>query len=547
MRCPRVVCGCQQQVSFLIDTSAASDQSDFGAGAWSERDARARRRDRCGDRRARGRPSAGRCWRGDTRRRGSGASRRENAHRDGGRPQHRGRSHRLHHAMGVRGAVRRVRGALERTGCPRAGQSSGPPRLEPRRAARPLRRHRGLGRSDRRLRGSAGGGRLPALLCPVGRSLPDAGRRVHPRGADEPGGLGQAGRALGPRRPLADPALRDPMVGPGHVLPRSTAPAALRPLRHLLRRLSVHRAGDADAGRPCRAGGGLDGRGRSQRAGAGGGRSGGRARRGVPLRCTGGADPRRARTRRRCASGRWRTDRGRPRRVQRRLCRPGSRSPRAGSRRRRRAPDPRGPLPLGRDPLRDGDDAGLPARPPHGVLLPRLPRGVRRDPAGAPPADGPHGLHLRPGPDRGAARARWARAPPDAGQRPGGRPGTPALTAGDRHMREEPLPPAGGLRLVAGSGRAGGHDDAPGLRHPVPRDGGRALRPGGPGLGDDLQARRSAHEGAGPLPGGRLGASRPGRADGGAVGRLAAAAILDDRASTARSRGAATRGGTSMR
>ncbi|MCX4199033.1 FAD-dependent oxidoreductase, partial [Methylobacterium organophilum] len=116
------------------------------------------------------------------------------------------------------------------------------------------------------------------------------------------------------------------------------------------------------------------------------------------------------------------------------------------------------------------------------------------------------------GPAPGAGTSAPAR------QRSGGRPGATAHAAGDREMREEPVPPAGGLRAHPGLHVVGGHDDAAGLRRPLPRDGRGPLRTGGAGLGDDLQARGRADGAAGPVPRGGLDPSGSGRADGDAVG-----------------------------
>ncbi len=74
--------------------------------------------------------------------------------------------------------------------------------------------------------------------------------------------------------------------------------------------------------------------------------------------------------------------------------------------------------------------------------------------APAAPARRPHGLHLRPGPDRVRCGAHRAGAPAPARQRPGRRPGPPADALGDRDMRDESEPPPGSLRSDLGDGLA---------------------------------------------------------------------------------------------
>ena len=96
-------------------------------------------------------------------------------------------------------------------------------------------------------------------------------------------------------RTLAHLAVRHAVERARRTFPRSAPAAIVRPLRHLLRLLAVSGAGDADAGRPCRAGGRLARRGRHARLGARAGRSRQPARRDAPLWPRRRAHPRRKR------------------------------------------------------------------------------------------------------------------------------------------------------------------------------------------------------------------------------------------------------------
>lgn len=86
-------------------------------------------------------------------------------------------------------------------------------------------------------------------------------------------------------------------------------------------------------------------------------------------------------------------------------------------------------------------------------------------------------------------------------------------------MRGADIQPAGALRPAAAP-EAGGHgrDDALGLRPPLPRNGGRALRPGLARLGGLVRASRRADPPARTVPRGGERASGAGGAHGGVVG-----------------------------
>ncbi len=99
------------------------------------------------------------------------------------------RAHRLHHALGVRRASCGMRDAAGGAGDAGARRAAGPSCLEPRRAPRPLRRHRRVRRRDLDFCRSPGGGGLSPLLRPLGGGLPHAGRHVYPLRPDRAAGL----------------------------------------------------------------------------------------------------------------------------------------------------------------------------------------------------------------------------------------------------------------------------------------------------------------------------------------------------------------------
>ena len=77
--------------------------------------------------------------------------------------------------------------ALRRLSERAARRDDRPPRLERRRTAGPVRRHRAQRRRDRRFRRQARGRRLSPILQARARHLPNAGGAVHPRRPAEPG------------------------------------------------------------------------------------------------------------------------------------------------------------------------------------------------------------------------------------------------------------------------------------------------------------------------------------------------------------------------
>ena len=173
-------------------------------------------------------------------------------------------------------------------------------------------------------------------------------------------------------------------------------------------------------------------------------------------------------------------------------------------------------------------DARLSARPPHRVLLARLPRAnsTTSSATSALPrrADG---LCLRAGSRRRRrARLRTARAPVRARQRAGRRRRARLSTRGDYAMRgKRPFDCSRDCGLdIQAPPQAIARTTPSGLRAAVPGDGRRALRPGVARLDGVVHAAGSADEASGSLSRGRQRASGAGRADGGAVGPARGAA-----------------------
>ena len=350
-------------------------------------------------------------------------------------------------------------------------------------------------------------------------------------------------------------AVRHPVARARRAFPRPAAAPAVRPLRHLLRLLAVPGAGDADAGRPCRAGGRLAGRGRHAPARRGAGR---RSARGRGARFRYGAEVARDPGRRAAAPPAcgWPTASGsRPTRWWSTPTSPALAAGLLGPRRARAVP----PVAAGRrarcrpSPGRCWRETeGFPLLAPQRLLLGRLRRRVRRHLRARAAARDAHRLCLRPGPRRRGDGA----PPPGAGaaalpRQRAGRPATrqPLDPAEIERCETADLRPAGALRPDARAGsRSDGGDDAGGLRAPVPGDGRGALRPGVARLAGVF--RRPGARTA--LPGLYLagGSAHPGRgrADGGAVGPAGggepARGPRFDAAGRART---ATPGGTSTR
>ena len=175
------------------------------------------------------------------------------------------RPDRVHHARGVRGDLRRRRATCRsrpRHAAP--GRASGAPCLARRRPARPVRRRRALGRGHRRLRRRGRGAPLPRLLR---RGAPRSTRRSSgPSSAPAEAQPARTDRRRRPWRARRSPGAsrRSRRCGrrSGGCFPRPAPAAAVRPLRDLLRLVAVRGARHADAGRACRAGRRVAGRGR---------------------------------------------------------------------------------------------------------------------------------------------------------------------------------------------------------------------------------------------------------------------------------------------
>ena len=102
--------------------------------------------------------------------------------------------------------------------------------------------------------GAAEAARLPSLLrTRAARSTTRSKRRSCAPQRPSLLGLVGARRPARAARPAAHLPVRDAVERARRTLPRSAAAAAVRPLRHLLRLVAVPGAGDADAGRACRA------------------------------------------------------------------------------------------------------------------------------------------------------------------------------------------------------------------------------------------------------------------------------------------------------
>ena len=154
---------------------------------------------------------------------------RQDAQPCGRRYSDRGRTYRLHHALDPRRDLRRGRCGAGRPGRAHARAHPCAPRLERVRTPRPIRRHRRLGRRDRRFRRPARGRRIPPFLHPRRAGVPHPRRIVHPR---VPAGARRSRpprRPVGHGRPLADPALRHPVGSARRLFPRPAAAPAVCP------------------------------------------------------------------------------------------------------------------------------------------------------------------------------------------------------------------------------------------------------------------------------------------------------------------------------
>ena len=470
----------------------------------------------------------------------------------GGRA-HRCRPDRLHHALGVRGDLRRGRHHARRPCHAAPRRRPGAPRLERRDAARPVRRHRPLGRRHRRLRRRRRGAAATAVSARDARRISRRwkARSSAPRSRSLTGlvgGVGLRGSAICGRSSRSTTLWQRAR----RLFPRSAPAPAVRPLRHLLRLVAVPGAGDADAGGPCRAGGRLAGRGRHASAGGGAGRAGAPSS-GASFRygTRGARDHRRARPGR-PACGLPTASASTADAV---VVNADVAALAAGPARRavaRAVPADAAPraVAVGRDlGACVARGRGLPAAAPQRVLLARLCGRVRRHlPAtGACRRDPPS----MSAPRTATTATRPRRNGPErllclSTRRPRRHPSL--RCRGDRAMRDADLRPAGALRPARCAAiRSDGGDDAGGLRPAVPGDGRSALRPGVARLEGVVRAPGGAEPDAGPLSGGGQHASGAGRADGGASGRMAAASLLADLASTSRSPRTAMPGGTSTR
>ena len=221
---------------------------------------------------------------------------------------------------------------------PRGG--AGAPRLGRRLAARPHRRRRRERASHRRVRRRGGSARLSRFRRAQRATFCERSNETFIR-ASRPNPLSLAARVglFDIPRLLGDLAVRDAVAGARRAFPRSPAATVVCALRHLLRLLALPRAGDADAGRPCRAPRRLVCRGRNAASGRRAANGRRARRRDIPLRRRGRAPDRRQRPRPRRRHPRRRALRGRRGGFQWRRHRrsaPGSWARRRALRRRRR-------------------------------------------------------------------------------------------------------------------------------------------------------------------------------------------------------------------
>ena len=371
------------------------------------------------------------------------------------------------------------------------------------RAARSLRRSGAQRRRHRRLRRQAEAEGYRALLR---RARAASTRRCATPSSARSGRARSVSCAAPASRGLADLtahlALHDPVGRARRIFPRSAAAPTVRPLRDLLRLLAVPRAGDADAGRACRAGRRLAGRRRHAPARAA--LADLAARRAARVFATArGAErilvERRPRHGRRAGDGE-RIERRR-RRVQRRCrarCAPGFSA-------RRRSPalhsaPPAQPLAVGRD-LGDARRRRRAFRcvASQCVLLARLPRRVRRHlPRRRLPREPTVYVCAQ---DRGDETTRRSRAtercsasstrPPTGDTRPF----DPRRCANARRRTFRLLAHCG-LRHRARRRRRSRARRPADFDAAVPGDGRRALRPGVARLDGVVHAAGSAHAGS---------------------------------------------------
>ncbi len=159
--------------------------------------------------------------------------------------------HGVHHALGLRTAVCRVRCKLQRTRGMRPLGHPGPPRVaRSGLAAGPACESAGLAVGHRRLQLGRGGSTVRSLLCRGKTPVPSPGGPLHPfraaTGHELDEGPGSWG-AVGPDRLGSVSFLVALFVAP---LRRSTAAAIVRALRDLLRGLTLAGTGHLDAHRP---------------------------------------------------------------------------------------------------------------------------------------------------------------------------------------------------------------------------------------------------------------------------------------------------------
>ena len=400
----------------------------------------------------------------------------------GGRHDRR-RADRVHDALGVRPDVRRRRSAPVST----SHLDAEPLRLARhawarRLAARSLFRHRA--QAPTRSRISRARARRTAIAVSAARQahLRTLRDSFHPRDR-RPGPVGLATRVGLSRlaRSHADIAVHDAVARARAIFPRSAAAPAVRPLRHLLRLVAVPGAGDADAGRPCRARGRLD-------------RRGGMARLAEALAELARARGAELRFRQRVArivveNGRaagvetdeGERDSGRRRHLERRRrrARRRKRGARGGARRRR---NPAGrALAVGPDLGDDGARRGLSARPPQRVLFARLRGRIRRHLRASRLPGDPTVYVCAQDRDEAASPAE-SRAEErlfclvNAPTRPADRP----LTDAEMESCEEICVPAAGAMRPEDHQEPGldASNDAGGFRPPLSVDARGALRPG---------------------------------------------------------------------
>jgi phytoene dehydrogenase-like protein len=155
---------------------------------------------------------------------------------------------------------------------------AGPARVGGRLAARPARGRRALGGGDRRVRGGEGGARASAFSRHAAAIYEQVSgpfiAAARPTVTSVLGSLGLRGLA----RHLQDRLSSQHVEGARRLFSRPAAAPAVRALRDLLRQRPVHGACDLEPDRARRAAGGVDGRGRDDRAGDGDAAGGQRAR-----------------------------------------------------------------------------------------------------------------------------------------------------------------------------------------------------------------------------------------------------------------------------